>query len=163
MANVDPPLPKSAWPFWLLTAGVIGGLPATSWIYFPALLRSGSLPSEGDSIGIPVFGSFLLAGLLSPIALGVTYLCVRHYGGGGTLFIWRRNRPLLSASLSVFFGVPALVLFAGLVQALIAGPIAAEGLWAPYILTCMAWLALLRAAALSKRDEGGRARTEGAA
>ena len=66
----DPQLPKSSWIIWALAGAVILGLPATSWLYFPLLLESGTLPPDGDSIMIPMAGSVLLSGVISPFVIG---------------------------------------------------------------------------------------------
>lgn len=97
-----------------------------------------------------MYGSVLLAALLTPIALSLTFLCARRYVAGGTVFVWRRDRPILSLGLSVIFGIPAVFLLVGLAQSLAAGPLVIEGLWAPYVVVCVTWFAILRAAALSK-------------
>jgi hypothetical protein len=148
VALINLPLPKSSRTIWLLTAGVIIGFPATSWIYFPALLKSGALLPKGDSIAILMFGSLLWAVLLTPIALGITFFCVRRYVAAGTVFVWRRDRPALSFVLYAVFGVPAATLLFGLGQSLVAGLLELQGLWAPHVLICMTWFVILRAAAL---------------
>ena len=55
------------------------GFPVVNFIYWPAVLRSGVLPSDGDSIGIPMFGSVLATLVVSPVILGVACLCLRRY------------------------------------------------------------------------------------
>ncbi|RYE98269.1 MAG: hypothetical protein EOO77_37560, partial [Oxalobacteraceae bacterium] len=51
---------------WLLAALVILGLPATSWIYWPAVGEAGVLSPEADTIVIPMMTSIFLAVVLIP-------------------------------------------------------------------------------------------------
>lgn len=48
-------------------------------IYWPQVLRSSVRPSDGDSIGTPMYGSILMTIVASPVALGIAWLCLRHY------------------------------------------------------------------------------------
>jgi len=132
----NPSLPKSVWPIWLLAAAVVLALPATSFLYFPLLLRSGVLDPEHDSIGIPMFGSVVAAAMLLPIVLALTYLCVRRYRAGGTLFAWRKDRPLLSTAVSLAFGLPVAMIVISIIQTISLRPSAIELIWVPYALAC---------------------------
>ncbi len=136
--------PRVLWPF---TALAVLGLPATSLVYFPALLRTGTLPTDGDSIAIPVFGTVLIGVIFLPVALGAVWLSLRHRPASVHLLAWRSDRPLLSAALSVAAGAPALLLLAGFAS--VARDPWPEPLWAPWLALFAAWFLLLRAAALS--------------
>ncbi len=143
-------LPQHRWPIWLLMAGVVLGLPLTAFVYFPALLQTGILPPDGDSIAIPMAGSIFLAILMLPIAVVLTYLCTRRYLPGASLTAWRIDRPLLSIAVTLFFiGPAALVLFLPVVMTLTSPTSFIEPIWAPYALCCAAWCIALRSAALA--------------
>jgi hypothetical protein len=149
MAATDIPLPNSVWPYWLLSAAVVFGLPLTSLVYFSAVLRSGLLPANADSISIPIFGSVILAIVLVPVTSLITYLCVRRYKVGGTLLLWRHDRMIQSLVLSVIFGGPAVALIYAMGEVVFTKSAAFDFIPMPYFVVCVAWLAGLRAAALA--------------
>jgi hypothetical protein len=151
MAAIDFPLPRSVWPYWLLAAAVVAGFPITSFVYYPALLGTGTLPPDGDSIAIPMFGSVIVAVVSAPGVLLLTYMCLRKYKPGGTVLIWRRDRPVSSIILTLCFGVPVVALIAFAVQDAFAPYPLVESISTPYGLICVVWLMALRAAALSRR------------
>jgi hypothetical protein len=151
MKTVSLTLPRHRWPIWLLGAGVVVGLPATAFIYFPALLATGSLPSDGDSIGIPMFGSILLSSLMLPFAGGLTYICTRKYVAGAPLMGWRRDRPIVCSIVSAFFLLPAiLVVLLPIVMTVSSPTPLIEPIWLPYALCCGAWCLVLRGSALAR-------------
>jgi hypothetical protein len=154
MKAIELALPKSVWPYWLLSAAVVVGLPLTSFVYFPALLQTGKLPVNGDSISIPMFSSIMFALLITPVIFGVTYSCVRTYRAKGTFMIWRRDRPILSSVLSILFGLPVAALMFSIGQTAIGRYPDIEFIWIPYTLVCVAWLMALRAAALASAKPG---------
>ena len=143
-------LPRRRWPIWSLMAGVILGLPLTAFVYFPVLLSTGTLSPDEDSVGIPMFGSILLALLMLPVAIALTYFSIRGSAPSASLTAWRHDRPLLSVAVSVLFLGPAtLVLLLPLAMTLTSATPLIELLWLPYALCCAGWCLALRSAALS--------------
>ncbi len=120
-------------------------------IYYPALLRSGTLPSDGDSIAIPIFQDFITAAILAPIALTITWLCLRYYVGGAKLTIWQHDKPIRSALMTALFGVPALLWASMIIYSYIikAWPLR-EYLWLLVFIPQILWLLVMRAAAVSQ-------------
>ena len=145
-------MPSRSSPLWWLTAVVLLGFPALNFIYWPQVLRSGVLPSDGDSIGIPMFGSVLATLILSPVNLGVAWLCLRHYNPDTTLWSWRRDRPFRSIGVTVLFGAASVTAAAGALNDLRLSLPWYEYLWPAYLLVCLAWLLGLRAAAVDQLD-----------
>ena len=151
MKTVSLTLPRHRWPIWLLAAGVVVGLPATAFIYFPALLATGSLPSDGDSISIPIFGIILLSLLTLPLAGGLTYICSRKYVAGTPLMGWGRDRSIVRSIVSVFFLLPAiLVVLLPIVMTVSSPTPLIEAIWLPYALCCGAWCLVLRSSAIAR-------------
>ena len=148
----DLPLPNKRWPFWCASAITVIGLPISSFVYFDALLRSGTLPPDGDSVAIPIFSSVVLALLLSPIVAATTYFVLRRERFGSTLLAWRRSQPLFSLITTILFGVPALGLVCLILEPFVDREPAIEFIWIPYTAFLAFWLLLLRAAALSSRS-----------
>ena len=137
---------------WVLAACVILGLPATSWIYWPAVGAAGVLSPEADTIIIPMVESIFLAILLLPVVVLVTWLCLRRSDGSGDLLAWDRARPLRSASVTLCFGLPFSYGLLSVVREFTAPP-GWHGLWwLPYTLAALAWLAVVRGAALTNRN-----------
>ena len=134
---------------WLLAALVIVALPAWGFTYYPLLLRSGSLPSDGDSIMIPMMGTLASSLVLAPVILGLTFVGLRRYPGSVQLFVWDRDRPLRSVLLSIAFGFPAALAVYAMFEG--AWPIQPwyEYLFSLYCLLLAAWFLLLRAASVS--------------
>ena len=156
MATPQLPLPRSVLPYWLLSVGVVVGFPVTSLVYFPALLNSGALPTNGDSISIPMFESTIFAVIIAPLVAGVTYVCLRHYRSDGSLLIWRRDRPALSFIVSFIFGSPAILLILSAAQIVFERLPLIEYIWIPYTAICLAWLSALRAAVLTSAKPARR-------
>lgn len=69
-------------------------------VYYRGLGASGELPLNADSIGIPIYSSYLFILIVAPFVLGVTRLALRRDCGGG-LFVWRRDRPIRSITLTL--------------------------------------------------------------
>ena len=151
MATFHLPLPRAVWPYWCLAVIAVVGLPLTSYVYFDALLRSGTLPTNGDTIAIPIFFSVVLAVLISPIAALTTYCCVWRYPSTGTLLSWRPSQPIFSGAVTLIFGLPALTFAYMVVEPVLKSLPTIEYIWTPYLLLVIAWLLLLRAAAVTPR------------
>jgi hypothetical protein len=136
---------------WTLTVSLLVGFPALNFIYWPEVLQSGALPVYGDSVGIPMFGSILLALVVSPFAVGITWLCCRRYNPRTRLLAYRVDRPYRSAIVTAIFGLGAAILFFGaLVDAARAMPWY-EYLWPAYTMAIVAWLLTLRASLIEQR------------
>lgn len=89
-------MPARASMLWMLTALLLLAFPVLNFIYWPQVLKSGVLPPNGDSIGIPVFGSIFLTLIVSPIVIGLAWLCFRRYNPRTRLFAVRFSlRPAL--------------------------------------------------------------------
>ena len=138
---------------WFLAACVILGLPATSWIYWPAVGESGVLEPDADTVIIPMMQSVFLAIALLPVVCGTTWLCLRgrHLA---SLTAWNRSRPVQSALVSLCFAVPfSVALWCLIVE--INAPAGWHGLsWLPYTLVTLAWFSAMRGFALTQPDGG---------
>lgn len=142
--------PQKVWPIWLIALTLPVGLVGVAYFYYPALQSSGTLGHSADSIGIPVFGTAVLALLLTPFVLGLTAACVLRYKGSVSLAYWDKMRPARSTIITFLFGVPILAATAGIAYDLSQGWPWYEYLWEFNTINFMAWLALLRAALLSR-------------
>ncbi len=145
-------LPSRAWPLWSLTGLVLFGFPAVNFIYWPEVARSGVLPPHGDSIAIPMFGSILAMLVLSPVILGVTWVCLRRYNPVTRLGSWRRDRPYRSALATLLFGGGAALMVAMVIGLLEPGQPWYAYLWPAYFALWMPWLLGLRAAVINQLD-----------
>jgi hypothetical protein len=145
-------MPRRPWLLWSLTALVLAVFPAVNFIYWPQVLRSGVLPPDGDSIGIPMFGSVLITVVASPLVLGIAWLCLRRYNPETRLAAWRQDRPYRSAFATLAF-ITAAALASGLAIATLT-PDAPwyEYLWPVYFALWVPWLLALRAAAVEQLD-----------
>ena len=145
-------MPSRSWPLWLLTGLVLLGFPVVNFIYWPRVLRSGTLPPDADSIGIPMFGSVLLALIASPLVLGIGWLCLRRYNPETRLTAWRKDRPYRSALVTLTFGAGAALTMAVVFEALKADAPWYEYLWTGYCVLWVPWFVALRAAAVAQLD-----------
>jgi len=68
--------------------------PILNWVYWPLVLQSGVLPADADSIGIPMFGSVIVALVVSPVVLGIAWLSLRRYNSDARLAALRWDRPI---------------------------------------------------------------------
>lgn len=142
-------------PLWVLTGALILGLPVLSFIYWPLVLQSGVSPPHSDSIAIPMFNDVLAAVFLSPIVLGVGYLCLREYNPETRLAAWRRDRPVRSTVATVLLGGPGAALAAIVILDLRRDWPWHEHLWTGYGLLWIWWFMALRAAAIDRLDSTG--------
>ena len=139
---------------WVLAGCVILGFPATSWIYWPVVGDAGVLPSEADTIIIPMMSSIFLAVALVPVVCSITWLCLRGNDDAGTLLAWNRARPTRSAMVTLCFMIPFTVGLSSVVYEFTA-PAGWHGLmWLPYTLVTLFWLGMMRGAVVSQRDNG---------
>jgi hypothetical protein len=138
---------------WALSGIVVVGLPATSWVYWPAVLKAGVLPSGGDTIFIPMVESVFLAVLLIPVTGVITWLCTRKIRGEIDLLAWDSARPILSWFVTSGFA-SLFALCALLILTELSAPTGWYGTWwVPYTIAVMLWLVLMRATALQERTD----------
>ncbi|HEX8412914.1 MAG TPA: hypothetical protein VF637_03390 [Sphingomicrobium sp.] len=137
---------------WLLAACVVLGLPATSWIYWPAVGAAGVLSPEADTIIIPMMSSIFFAVALLPIVCLITWLCLRRNDDAGSLLAWDRVRPIRSVLMTLGFAIPFCFSLLSLVDGFTAPPGWHGLMWLPYTLAVLFWLAVMRGAALSERN-----------
>jgi hypothetical protein len=145
-------LPSHPSPLWWLTGFVLIGFPVLNFVYWPEVLRSGVLPIDGDSIGIPMFGSVLTTLIFSPFILGIAWLCLRRYNPDTRLWSWRRDRPFRSLAATILFGAAAALLTADILNSLTPPLPWYEYLWPAYFSGWLPWLLGLRAAAVDQLD-----------
>ena len=145
-------MPSRPLLMWVLTGFVLTGFPVVNFIYWPEVLRSGVLPSDGDSIGIPMFGSVFVTLILSPLILGITWLCLRRYNPETRLASWRPDRPYRSVVLTGLSGAGSVFLAAVIFDGLRPGLPWYEYLFEAYFALWLPWLLGLRAAAIEQLD-----------
>ena len=145
-------MPSTAAPIWLLTGLLLTAFPVLNFVYWPQVLKSGVLPAESDSIGIPMFGSILVAIIASPFILGIAWLCLRRYNPETHIGSFRRDRPYRSAaSTLVFGGIAAIALICAVHDAAAVQPWY-EYLWSVYFSLWVPWLLALRASLIAQED-----------
>ena len=145
------PLPEKPWPIWLTAISIPFVYVGTAFVYYPQLLRSGTLDPNADSIAIPMYSSVIFAGPLAIFVLAVTSIVMIFYSGrSGSLFAWNSDRPIFTITISVLFGGPAILLFLSFLNSIIQlHP------WYEYIpeinsMLWIAWLLLLRGVLVSR-------------
>ena len=148
-------MPASSVPLWILAILMLLGFPALNLIYWTLVLQSGALPTDADSIGIPLFSSIVVTVVLTPIILGTTWLCLRHYNPETKLTAIRRDRPLRSFLATLVFGGMAIVVVAAAAYDWLANGWNAaipwyEYLWDIYLLFGIYWLLAMRAALIEQ-------------
>ncbi len=129
--------------------------PVLNFVYWPQVLRSGVLPPDGDSIGIPMYDSILVTIVASPVVLGIAWLCLRHYNPATRLATIRWERPIRTVAASLVFGGAAVLAVIGIVAELGRAMPWYEYLWAGYALAWMAWLLGVRAAVIDQETTTG--------
>lgn len=137
---------------WVLAACVILGLPATSWVYWPAVGEAGVLSPEADTIIIPMMNSIFLAVVLLPVVCVITWLCLRGKDNAGSLLAWDRTRPIRNALVTLGFAIPFCFGLSLMVVEFTAPPGWHGVWWLPYTLITLFWLAVMRGSVLSKRN-----------
>jgi hypothetical protein len=142
--------PRQRWPIWMLSAGIPSGLVATSFLYYPMLLRSGTLDPNADSISIPLFQNLLWAAVAIPLVVALTWFSLRNYQGGRRLLGWNGEMPFRSWAISIVAALIIGVLLHDNFMGLLSPTWWCEIVWLPYSALWMIWVLMLRAAALSK-------------
>ncbi|MGU3479136.1 hypothetical protein [Methylobacterium sp. D48H] len=97
-------MPSTAKPLWLLTWLAIMVGPVTDFLFWTAVLKSGALPHDGDAIAIPIFQGIIGTVALAPLALTITWFCLRRYNAQTSIFAWRKERPVVSIVATMVFG-----------------------------------------------------------
>lgn len=145
-------MPSSSKPLWVLSGVVLVALPVLNFLYWPQVLRAGMLPPDGDSIAIPMFGSVLLAVVISPVVLGGAWLCLRHYNDKRHFTAFRRDRLVRSILATIVMGGVAGMLLVDALRAVVVGQPWYEHLWSGYASMVAAWLLMLRASVIEQRS-----------
>jgi hypothetical protein len=110
------------------------------------------LPPESDTIIIPMMESIYLAAITAPIIGLISWLSLRRTRPDINLMAWDSNRPVLSGIISLCALPPLLAGIAALWEEVRAPP-GWHGLWwLPYTAIVISWVAMMRAAALSKHN-----------
>lgn len=143
-------MPSRSWPLWVLSCSLLLSLPVLSFIYWPMVLRSGVLPTDADSIGIPMFNDLLTAVLGAPIVLGIAWLCFRRYNPETRLAAWRSDRPARSLLATLILGGAAGALTVLLLAVTRLDWPWYEHLWTGYALLWVWWFLALRAALIEQ-------------
>ncbi|WP_219892912.1 hypothetical protein [Aquisediminimonas profunda] len=143
--------PSKRWPIWVLSAGIPSGLVATSFLYYPLLLKSGVLDPNADSTGIPMFQDLYLAIVATPFVVALTWVSLRKYQGKSRLFGWNGEMPVRSWVTSILVALIIAELLSENIMGLISPTWWCEIVWLPYSALWVVWLLMLRAASLSKR------------
>lgn len=145
-------LPASPVPLWFLTFLMLVGYPALNLLYWTLVLASGVLPTDGDSIGIPIVEGVIVAVILTPIVIGATWVCVRRYNPKTKLLAVRRDRLLRTLVATLMFGGIAILLLAVLAYGWTQAAPWYEYLWDIYVLIGIYWLLAMRAAVVEQKD-----------
>lgn len=138
-------MPSHPWPIWVLTLALLIGLPTVNYVYWPLVAETGALPPDGDSIGIAIYGSWIVMLVLSPIILGVSWLCLWRYNPETKLWTWRSDRPMRSTIATTVSLLPVTLLLFDLATGVASGiklawpwfeflPIAYKSMWLPWVL-----------------------------
>jgi hypothetical protein len=151
MAGRRHSLPNRSSMLWLFTALILLGFPTLNFIYWPLVLKSGVLPSNGDSIAIPMFSSVLLALAASPVVLSVAWLCFRRYNPRTRFFAFRFDRPYRSTAATMIFGISAVLLCLDELFSTVTPMPWYEYLWTAYTILLGVWLLTLRASLIEQR------------
>lgn len=118
-----------------------------NFVYYSALLHSGTLDPQADSVGIPIFISIQATIVLTLPAVIATAIFARP--DAGDILSWRRDRPVASAIISLPFGIVA----AAGVGLIIVG-LYELGFWFDllpllHLGLCVAWVLMARAGAIA--------------
>jgi hypothetical protein len=145
-----------AWVLWALSGALLLGFPLANLIILDQLARSAALPSNSDTVMIPMIGGFVLALLATPVVLGVAWICLRRFNPETRLLAWRRDRPARSLIATLAFGVPTV--FVAVQVALGLAINLHDALpWHAWLdpacfALCLTWLLGLRAAVIEQHE-----------
>jgi len=144
-------MPREAWPIWLFSLLLLLGFPVMNVVYWDAVARSRVLPANGDAIMIPIMGGVVATLIVSPVVLGIAWLCLRRYNPETRLSAWRRDRPLRTILATLVFGGLAALLLAGSIDDFVHSTLWYDRFWVGYFVGWVAWLLALRAALIDQR------------
>ncbi len=142
--------PQRRWPIWLLSASVPLSYVATSFLYYPLLLKSGLLDQSADSIGMPLFQDLYLAVFSVPVISFMTWACLRDYKGEADLLVWEHQNTIRFWITTVFAGMFIAALIFDNITSLISVAWWCNLIWLPHSGLLAYWVLMLRAAVLSR-------------
>lgn len=120
---------------------------AVGFIYYPALLKSGVLPTEADSIGIPMFSAVLFSPLFAGLLVAFAWPAFHKYDGSAMFVSTNAVQPWRMAIGLIIYGLPAAAVASEPVQFLLSSKIPAiEHWWLLVDIPAIFWLLILRAA-----------------
>jgi hypothetical protein len=138
---------------WLIGGAVL--IPAlfatTSYFYYSALLRSGTLPPNADSIGIPIFTNVLASPILAGIMLLYAIPAIYRYDGSATLMAGTLVHPVRLTVGLLLYGLFAIALLVLMVRDALTPMPSFERLWLLVAILLALWLLTLRAAVSVQR------------
>ena len=141
-------MPKNLAGIWAQTIALIIGYPLVSLIYYPLQVETWTPEQrlQGDTVGIPMFGSLIATVVLSPLIIGSVHLCVRRYSSENRLLAWRPDRPVRSWIATIILGGFSLTI--AFVSLLLASEAKYwfDGLWVGYFALWSFMLLQLRSA-----------------
>jgi DNA-binding transcriptional LysR family regulator len=97
-----------------------------------------------------MFGSVLATLVVSPVVLGIAWVCMRRYNPPTRLAAWRHDRPYRSAFATLTFATAAALVSAGAIMSVMPDAPCYEYLWSGYLAVWVPWLLALRAAAVEQ-------------
>ena len=148
------PMPARPWPIWLVAWLVLLSFPLVNLVYWPEATRSGNVVPEAAQGSLLLVGSLFFAPfVMMPVMFFATNFAVEDYDPGGGLLVWRTDRPVRTIVVTLLCGVPALWIALALIDGFPLGQPWFEWLWVPFDLLCIAWLLLVRAAAINRRPD----------
>ena len=142
---------------WLLTIAVVAGYPLSAFSYYPLLLRTGTLPTDADSIAIPMGYAVMLSIVAYSPIVTLTYACTRRRASKMFLLAWRPERPMLSLVLTAVSAGLVLYLLYSICFTLFRSDFMSIDLaWIPHEMLCIVWILTLRSAALGEHWKAKR-------
>ena len=139
--------------WWILTG--VGLLPlllvADAFLYYPALLRSGTLPTDADSIGIPIFQTAFSAIILMPALLIFALPGLWHYRDDAGWLEYDLSHPWRLLFSTLLYALPALIMIIERAFAIAERRPAYEYYDLIFVVPLLIWLLMLRAAMSAQR------------
>jgi hypothetical protein len=138
---------------WLVAGAII--IPALlvldALLYYPALLRSGTLPTNADSIGIPIYQSGITALVSVPVLLIYALPALWRYRGDAGLWEYPKSNSLRLFLSRILYALPAILLVCERVYFLSQRLPAYEYIDFIVVVPLLIWLLMLRAAMAAPR------------
>ena len=143
---------KKGW-LWIGAIFIPALFVADAFLYYPALLRSGTLDPNADSIGIPV-GMALIASPIFVILLSLYALpALWRYRDNARFFEWDRSAPWRMAVSFVLYGIPAVLIVGERLYALSQVKPYYEYFDSIFVVPLFLWVLMLRAAMAAPRSK----------